>query len=1636
MAYNKVKALLANVQAIQTAREVLTNKTTPTAEQIQKLKGFSGFGGIKEVLYLDEFIKCTARATVKDLPQPMFDALDKLGDELRTVACKLLRVPTADLADSVKNSVLTAFYTPTPVIEAVGDAVKHTLNVFGIRAQSMIETSAGIGGFLPVAEAGCKKVAFEKDKITSLILQALNPDVQVFAQPFETIGGCGLQKFDIAASNIPFGDIPVHDDEFVGGDEAHRAAVRRLHTYFFVKTMEQLENGGILAFVTSRGVADSDGNRIVREWMVANGNLLAAVRLPDNLFMDGSGVEVGSDLIIFQRDQHKKYRTLAEEMFLTSANPVIGGVQCGTVNRLLSLRRSALYTEMRVERNQFGEMLPVYYWKAEPERLQQELTSRLCADMEVAFRKSAWMFGHDTLRKMFDAIQTRLADKSNDKRAVAAALADAKIEKMRPCYEHLLKCYSTLMQSERRNRKADPLARYNLNEAYDKMIGEFGTLHSLAKIAAKRLPDYQLALSLENRLPNGTVTKSDVFTKPIAFRTLDSTECLPPIEALAVSMNERGKVDVDYIEQLTGQLWQDCYNELKNDVFLCTTNPTPLAENGQPNIEWQHKSVVINGDVIARRKAVEQAIDLLQSTLTEFKQSCLKYTAEALKGATPVPIPYEDIDIQLGARWVPIEIYKQFIREYFGTDWVGVVYLPANDMFSCDFWGSTDAFYDTRYGSHSAAEIFGWALQDNCPSFTKDGKKDVETARAVQKRIDKCRAAFAKWIHGKTITGEWKEKLATIYNERFNCLVRHKFDGSLQTFPDLDFSQLGFDDLYQSQKDAIWMIKQNSGGVCWHEVGGGKTMIMCVAAYEMHRLALVNKPLIIGMKANVQQIADTFRKAYPSAKVLYPTENDFSTANRNALFRRIANNDWDCIILSHDQFNRIPQAEEVQIELLKEEQEDLRRTILFAVDNEIDRRTLSRLEKSKARLTVEINTLQSKIASRSADTMTFHQMGIDHIFVDEYHNYKNLRFNTRHSRVAGLGNSAGSEKSFNLLTAIRDIQQQQGRDMCASFFSGTIISNALTELFVLFKYLMPRRLAENGMTCFDAWAANFTQKSVDYDLTVTGEIKAKERFRTYTNVPELSAMLHEITDYRTAEMINLDRPKANVIFDCQDPTTDQSVMLGRLCKYAMTGHWSDLELIDVPQPKNSDKALMLIATDIARKVSLDPRMLSTVQFSDDANNKASRCARKIYEYYRKYDEHKGTQFVFCDISTYDKERWNIYEDIKSKLVSDYGLPAEEIAFIHQYDTDLKREKLFTAMNDGSVRVLFGSTQKLGTGVNAQQRAVAVHHLDIPWRPSDLDQRTGRAVRKGNEVKIWGNNTVDVIIYGTNRTLDAYKFSLLKNKAMFINQMGLQDIGTRKIDEDQMDEDNGMNFAEYVALLSGNEDLLKKAKLDNKIAALESDREKFIRDKAASKAELAEAREKLVGLQNARTRFETDLSDIRKALADNSTLNIYGAADQSPVEQAKQIRKVRSEHKNDNGLGTEIGLLGTMPIVLYTHFDSKGVYQFSEVTIKAPASNMHYRCNERGTLGHTDDEIIGHFNGLVENIERMLSNNEASQQHYEDIIKQRQFDIDREWDGDAELADLLAEREELISKVDAELDAKAAEKAEALDSESE
>ena len=1635
MSYSKLKSLVANVEAIATAMKVRIDDRQATDEEKEVLSRYSGFGGIKDVLNIG-----TEHTVSDDVAEPIRKLQDLIGaypyydDAMRQA-----------VINSIKSSVLTAFYTPKFLVDAVTRQIHATFKDNCLQMSTFLEPSAGIGGFLPVSMPGTRSYAFEKDCLTGLILSLLYDEATTVTAGFETIADQHLEheSFDVIASNIPFGNFRVFDAEMWKKGGMYEQSAKTIHNYFFVKAMELLNEGGLLAFVAPRGIADTPGNKFVREYLVNHADLITALRLPDTLFMQTSGIEVGSDLLIFQKHSRKATLSLREKMFLQVSKEKVdtAGTMTDYANKIFTLPKTALATDSRIALNQFGKYVRKYQWLGDGNAMSQYLSALLKYDFDRYFRKALFanhgqdntpvqmsLFGEPQTVKGIRAytedmetwmkngamvvfegqvgtLRFRKSSRYTETAVDFVPVDEGKVNTDRAAdYFPIRKVYFELSGREREEQKECSELRKQLNTLYDAFIAKWGFFHDNDNKEFILLDSLGTEVFTIEMQVGRDIFKADVMREPVAFKKIDTAVTLSPVEALASSLNFYGKVDMGYMAQATNKEEEEIIEALQGEIFY---NPA--------NGEWEHKGKFLSGNIIAKQEETLSFLPNLAGKEKEWAEA----SAKALENTIPEPIPYEELDINMGERWIDTKLYADFASDLFGVG-ADVMYFDVNDTYLIRLQGYSPVAYNTySVRNYNGEDLFVHALHDTVPEITKEeyrnGSKirvpDEEAMQEAAAKIQEIRDRFNRWLDDEPL--EVRDELVRTYNERFNCYVRPHYDGSAQTFPGLSFELFPYKELYPSQKDAIWMIKQNGGGICWHEVGTGKTMIMCVAAYEMKRLGLVQKPLIIGLKANVHEIADTFRKAYPTAKVLYPGKEDFTPANRKEVFSKIKSNNWDCIILTHDQFSKIPQSEETMYDIFSEELADVERS-LEVLEQSTMRYRSGRMQKGletrKQNLEAKLAELQMKIDLRKDDTIDFRSMGIDHIFVDECHCYKNLMFQTRHTRVAGIGNAQGSQRAMNLLFAIRDIQRRTGKDLGATFLSGTVVVNALTELYVMFKYLRPRELKRQQVSCFDAWAAIFTKKAADYELNVTGTIKRKERFRTYIKVPELAMFLREITDYRTADMINLDVPDKNVRFLSHAPTIQQEEMIGRLVAFAHSGQWEDLGL-DIPQPDNLDKAKMLVATNVARKMSLDMRLLGD-KFTDDPNNKASICARTIYDYYVSSNANRGTQFVFSDLATYKPNEWNIYSDIKDKLVA-MGIPADEIQFIQYAKTERARKKLFADMNSGRVRVLFGSTSMLGTGVNAQERAVAVHHLEIPWRPADMEQRNGRAVRKGNTVKLWGNNTVDVVIYGTEKTLDAYKFNLLKTKQMFINQINNGTIAVRRIDEDAMDEDNGMNFAEFVALLSGNTDLLEKTKLDNKIMQLEKEQAIFKKDRIRAERKIAANREDMTKAESAAARMTQDWEYITSYTGDRTT-RLLNLAQATAEETGRELHRISKTYRN-GAIGT-IGTYAGLNLSVYSEYDMGGTFYRNTFLVEG-VSGLKYRCGISGALPLGFVESSRYPQAALAKLPGMIEEQRQKIAKLESEIPALQGIIARKWSKADELARLKQECNALQHRID-------------------
>jgi len=1005
-------------------------------------------------------------------------------------------------------------------------------------------------------------------------------------------------------------------------------------------------------------------------------------------------------------------------------------------------------------------------------------------------------------------------------------------------YIALRDSYMELYAREAESLQVQPHLRVLLNRNYESFTGKYGDLNkgnNRNRILQDAALGFIVLSSLERR-ENDVWTKADIFYGPV-FPQQESLHTDDPAEALARSLNDKGFVDLGYISKMTGLGEVEIIRSLDGKILM---NPSNRA--------WETNDGYLSGNVVQKLSLAEAAAAAHPDDLQ------IARSLAAIRRVQPEKIPFELLDFNLGERWMPLHYYEQFASDLFSLD-THVEYFSSVDTFKVSYRhgnAKTDEEFAIMPKSGikmKGAALLEHALENTSPYFSyKIGSgedairvPDNEAIQLGHQKVESVRSRFEEWL--RDLPGTEKNRIEDLYNKTFNCYVLRQYDGSHLAFPGLDLQALGIPGLYDSQRDAAWRVMQERGGLIDHEVGLGKTLTMIIAAMEMKRLGIIQKPMILALKANVGQITDTFRKAYPQAKILAPGENDFTPVKRQSLFHQIKNNNWDCIILTHDQFGKIPQSPEIQQQIFEAELDNIDHDLdtIKSLGGEISRSMLKGLEQRKSNLEAKLKSVLYTIDNKKDTGIDFQQMNVDHLFVDESHKFKNLTFTTRHNRVAGLGNMDGSQKALNMLFAVRTLQQKFDADLCVTFLSGTPISNSLTEMYLIFKYLRPNELERQQISNFDAWAAVFAKKTTDFEFSVTNQIIAKERFRHFIKVPELALFYNEVTDYKTAKHIHLDKPEPVESLVNIPPTPDQQDFIKKLMQFAETG---DATLIGrAPLTGEEDNARMLIATNYAKKMSADMRLIDS-DYEDHPDNKVNVCARKVAEIYNLSNEHKGTQIIFSDIGTPKPGVFNIYDALRDKLVNDFAIPRQEITFIHDWN-DRQKPELFRKMNAGEIRLLIGSTEKAGTGLNVQARVLAMHHFDTPWRPADLEQRDGRGARQGNWLaKKHYDNKVLNFIYGVEKSLDAYKFNLLKNKQTFISQMKNCELNVRTLDEGALDEKSGMNFSEYIAILSGDTTLLDKAKVEKKVAQLEGWKSAHFREVARNRYSLEAAEKKL------------------------------------------------------------------------------------------------------------------------------------------------------------------------------------------------
>ena len=1359
-----------NIEAIQTLRTLEQEHCGATAEEQQVLSQYVGWGGLA-------------------------DAFDPSKENWSAEYTQLKGLLTEDEYAAARASTLNAHYTSPVVIRAIYDAVEK----MGFQSGNILEPSMGVGNFfgmLPDSMTSSRLYGVELDSITGRIAQKLYPQANITVAGFETTDRRDF--YDLAVGNVPFGQYKV-------SDKAYNKLGFSIHNYFFAKTIDQIRPGGVIAFVTSRFTMDSKDST-ARKYMAERADLLGAIRLPNNAFKANAGTEVVSDIIFLQKrdrpaDIEPAWVQLGKtedgfainQYFVDHPEMVLGNLELESTQYGYDLTVAPLEgTSLAAQLAEAVQHIEGQYTTAEiaaPDVADAEAQRKtLPADPTVKNFSYTVVDGDIYYRE--NSIMTPIELSDNAKGRVAGMV-------------ELRQIVNELIQQQLNDFPDEDIkaSQAKLNATYDAFTAKYGLIND--KKNARLFDDdssYYLLCSLENLDENKNLkSKADMFTKRTIRPEHIVTSVDTPSEALAVSIGEHGKVDLPYMAELLGTPGEygRITTELSGVIFK-----DPAADADDPETGWQTADEYLSGNVRDKLRMAQLAAE----SRPEFKVN-----VEALTKAQPKDLEASEIDVRLGATWLDPSIVQQFMMETFQPPYrirynnaITIRYSPYTSEWRISNKSATG------FGDIMATETYGTRranaykiLEDTLnlrdsrvyDTIVEDGKEkrvlnQNETTLAQQKQ-QAIKDAFAGWV--------WKDPqrralLVKKYNELFNSTRPREYDGGHIHFvgmnPEIN--------LREHQRNAIAHVLYGHNTLLAHEVGAGKTFEMAAAAMESKRLGLCQKSLFVVPNHLTEQWAAEFLHLYPNAKLLVTSKKDFEPGNRKTFCSRIATGDYDAVIIGHSQFEKIPLSAERQERLIQEQMDEIEEAIEEAKAQVGEHFTVKQLEKLRKSLKQKLEKLQG--TDRKDDVVTFEQLGVDRLFVDESQNYKNLFLYTKMRNVAGLSTSE-AQKSSDMFGKCRYLDEITG-GRGVIFATGTPISNSMTEMYTLMRYLQYNTLQQKGLTHFDAWASTFGETTTAIELAPEGTgYRARTRFAKFFNLPELMAMFKEAADIKTSDQLHLPVPDAKFETVVVKPSEIQQDMVQALSERAAEVHSGSVD----PSVDN-----MLKITSDGRKIGLDQRLMNSA-LPDDPSSKLNACVNNVLRIWNDTKEQKLTQLIFCDMSTPKGDgSFNVYDDIRSKLLN-AGVPEQEIEFIHNADTENKKAELFSKVRSGQVRVLLGSTAKMGAGTNVQTLLVAVHHLDVGWRPSDMTQRNGRIIRQGNQ-----NKQVYVYNYVTESTFDAYLYQTLENKQKFISQIMTSKSPMRTCDD--IDE-QALSYAEIKALCAGDPRIREKMDLDVQVAKL-------------------------------------------------------------------------------------------------------------------------------------------------------------------------------------------------------------------------
>ena len=1558
-----------NILAIQTLNQIESEERSATLEEQKILSEYVGWGGLS-------------------------DAFDETKSSWTEEYIELKDLLSEQEYSSARESTLNAHYTSPAIIRSIYEALGN----MGFEGGNILEPAMGIGNFfgmIPENLQNSRLYGVELDSISGRIAKQLYPNANIQIKGFEKTDYPN-DFFDVAIGNVPFGQYKVSDKKY----DRHNFLI---HDYFFAKALDKVRPGGVIAFVTSKGTMDKK-NPMVRKYIAQRAELLGAVRLPNTAFKANAGTDVTSDILFLKKrdrivDLEPDWVHLSEDengiamndYFVSHPEMILGKMEM--VSGPYGMESTCTPDNARPFEEQLSEAISLIDGEIEDaidvddELLDESTLDAIPADPDV--RNYSYTVVDDTVYYRENSIMKPVYVSETVQNRIKGMIA------LRNCTKELIDYQMEEYPEEEIIKKQE-----ELNDIYDAFSKKYGLINSGAnKRAFDQDNSYCLLCSLEKIDSNGNfVEKADMFTKRTIKKAVVVTSVDTSSEALAVSLSEKAKVDIDYMMQLTGKPEDTIIEELSGIIFK-----NPVTD------KWETADEYLSGNVLEKLQIAE--------TYAENNPE-YRINAEALKRIQPKKLDASEIEVRLGVTWIEPEYINAFMKETFETPW----YLLRNNAINVRFSPATgewnikgknadfnNPLVNMTYGTSRRnaytiledslnlkdSRVYDTVIDDDGKEKRVLNKKETTIVAQKQEAI---KEAFKDWIFRDP---ERRNVLVEKYNRIFNSTRPREYDGSHLTFPGMTPDI----ELKPHQKNAVAHILYGDNTLLAHCVGAGKTFEMAAAAMESKRLGLCQKSLFVVPNHLTEQWATDFLILYPGANILAATKKDFEPANRKKFCSRIATGDYDAVIIGHSQFEKVPLSLERQVNVITKQVEELEFAILEAKAAHGERYTIKQMEKSKKTLVTKLEKLND--SSTKDNVVTFEQLGVDRLFVDESHNYKNLYLYTKMRNVAGIAQTE-AKKSSDMFAKCQYLDELTG-GKGVTFATGTPISNSMTELYTNMRYLQYDTLQRLNLLHFDSWAAAFGETETGIELAPEGTgYRAKTRFSKFFNLPELISLFKDTADIQTADMLNLPVPEAEYENVVLKPSDYQKDMVASLAERAEA----------VRNRKVSpDKDNMLKITNDGRKLALDQRLINDM-LPDNENSKVNSCVSKAFDIWEETKEEMSTQLIFCDLSTPKGDgSFNIYDDIRNKLI-EKGVPEEEIAFIHSANTETKKAELFSKVRNGQVRFLLGSTQKMGAGTNVQDRLIALHHLDVPWRPSDIEQQEGRILRQGNH-----NPKVKIFRYVTEGTFDSYSWQIIENKQKFISQIMTSKSPVRSCED--VDE-TALTYAEVKALATGNPYIKEKMDLDIQVSKLK-----------LMKANHTSQKYKLE--DNITKQYPQQIAALNERIT-GLQADIQTAKENFPVEKESFEMKVGNTIYTDKkDAGSAIGKMcksvkaadGYVTIGEYAGFKMSVTFDTFE---KAFEMRLKGQLSHKLSLGTDPLGNILRINHALESMPKQLSDSQVRIEAVKQQLETAKIEVEKPFAQEDELAEKLNRLAELNSLLN--MDEKGPDEAEQVESEEE